>query len=389
MKTKQSQIWKQSLSRIGIVILFILIIPSCSKQKKNSRIVLHKEYKNEILAGREDLKIHLISSSITGVSVCVSINGKTVWSEGMGLANKELNAPATPETKYRIGRTSQLFTAFLLAKLQEEGQLHIDSSFYRYVPDFPEKQNDFTLYQLGTYSAGFPEDDLNRLLTTNNFNSDQGYIKFQENDSLVYKPNDYSAISDYSISLLGYAAEQITQKSFRQLLKETILDPLGLQETVIDYPTMIIPNRATPYAPNYIAQLSNAPSVNLSIFAPSTGILTTADDLNKAGQAILGTDFFSQKSIDLFFTKNLLNNGYETNRGFGWWINEDREGRKMYIQLGSTIGGCSILIVYPEQKLVVSICSNITSNAEELPAEKIANRFLGKIDPRSQTTAQN
>lgn len=363
--------------------IIILTGISCTTKKNNPRVILNREYKNEILEGHKAIKMHVLSSSSPGISVSVSIKGKTVWSEGLGYASKELLAPAKPETKYRIGRTSLMFTTFLIAKLQQEGKLDVNHSFYQYIPDFPVKEWDFTPYQLGVHSAGFPEGSKDGLFQqSKTYNTLKDYVKGFSNDSLLYKPDTYFMVSDYGPSLLGILAEEVTQKKFASLMKEMILDTLGLDETTIDHPLYLIENRSNCYYQNYIAQMMNAPAIDLSFCAPAQGFLSTADDLNKAGQIVLDSVFFNQKSHDLFFTRHKLGD-YETNIGFGWWIFKDEQDRQMYAQIGSTIGGSSMLLIYPDYKLVVSICSNIADEQGRLPAEQIAKIFLKKIDPRA------
>ncbi|MGD9557039.1 MAG: serine hydrolase domain-containing protein [Mangrovibacterium sp.] len=370
---------------LAIVLTSLL---SCSK-KSESRLILNKDYKKEIIEGRQAFRIYLISSSVPGMSVSVSVDGKTVWSEGIGFASKELQAPVIPETKFRIGGTSRMLTAFLIARLQQEGKLKVSDSFYKYIPDFPRKQWDFSVSQLGTHSAGFAGENDEQLLKSSKEHSTlKDYVKAFSNDSLQYRPDSYFILSDYGFCLLGIMAEEITQKKFQALMKEMVLDTLGLEETTVDNPFYLINQRAQPYYQNYIAQLMNAPPVNLGFCAPSKGFLSTADDLNKAGQAILDTTFFSRESLDLFVTPHKLGD-YETNLGFGWWILRDQEGRTFYAQTGSTIGGSSMLLVYPDTRLVVSICSNIAEEPGRMPGEQIANIFLKKLDPQQTEGKKN
>jgi len=363
--------------------LMLITFSACKKHTTSPRIVLDREYKNEILAGRQALNVYLIGSE-TGISVSVSVDGKTVWSEGYGYANKELKAPARPETKYRIGRSSQLFAAMLIAKFQEEGKLNVNDSFRKYIPNYPGKQWDFSIYNLGTHTAGFPETNMNLVLNKNNYNSLREFIKATENDSLVYPPNQYFAVSDYDPCMLGILAETISKKSYTKLVKEMLLDTLGLNETILDIPDYLIDNRSSPYYYNFVAQVINAPAIDSRFVAPAYGYLSTADDLNKLGQILMKKEFFSEESYRLFFTPATIGNGFETNLGFGWNIYTDRQGRKVYIQEGSTIGGSSFLAIFPEQKLVVSMCTNLQNNSESVPSGKIAQLFLDKIDPRNQ-----
>jgi serine beta-lactamase-like protein LACTB len=383
MKQKQLVLSHMPVKVCLFIFVILISISSCSTRKRNPRVILRKAYKNEILEGREAMRIHFITSSVPGMSVSVSINGETVWSEGMGYANKELQAPAEPETKYRIGGVSRMFTTFLVAKLQEEGKLKINDSFYSYLPDFPRKQWNFTLYQLGAHTAGFPEGNTDELYKqSKSYTTLRDYVKGHSADSLLYEPDTYFMVSDYGSCLLGILAEEVAQKKFASLMKAMILDTLSLDETSFDHPLYLIDNRSQNYYQNYIAQMMNAPAIDLSFCAPAQGILSTADDLNKAGQAVMDTVFFSQESRKLFFTRHKLAGERETNAGFGWWVVQDNQDRTMYAQLGSTLGGSSMLLIYPDQKLVVSICSNVSDETGRLPAEQIARIFLKKIDPR-------
>ncbi|MFV0378404.1 MAG: serine hydrolase domain-containing protein [Mangrovibacterium sp.] len=370
-----------STHTILCVILVSLSVYSCKKTGRDPRIVLNREYKNEILAGRDALKVYLLTGP-PGASISVSVNGKTVWSEGMGYASKELKAPARPETKYRIGRSSGMFAAMLAARLNEEGKLNVDSSLYKYIPNFPKKQWDFNIRDLGTHTAGFKETSYEQLHNNEGFKSLKDYIHSADNDSLAFQPNHYFAISDYGTCLLGIVAETITGISYPKLVQELLLDTLGLTETVIDSPSMLIENRSGAYFQNFIAQLINAPEIDQRFMLPAYGYLSTADDLNKLGQVMMNKGFFDEKTYELFFTPNQLDGGFVTNLGFGWQIFTDRVGRKVYIQQGNTIGGTSFLAVFPDQKLVVSLCTNLADDSETMPSGQLVQLFLDKIDPR-------
>lgn len=385
MTLKQRTFSQMPITACLPIAVILIIFSSCSTRKTDPRVILKREYKKEILDGRSAMKTYFLTASAPGLSVSVSVNGEIVWSESLGYASKELHAPATPETKYRIGGTSQMFTAFLIARLQEQGKFSIHDSFYQYIPEYPKKQWDFTLYQLGVHTAGFPESNPDDLIKkSKSYSTLKEYVKGVSTDSLLYQPDTYFMMSDYGPSLLGILAEEITGKRFPALMKELVLDTLKLNETTIDYPLYLIENRAQPYYQNYIAQMMNAPAIDLGFCAPSQGFLSTADDLNKAGQAVLDTSFFGQEIHDLFFNRHKLKGGYELNIGFGWLVTKDEQERPLYAQVGSTIGGSSMLLVFPDQKLVVSACSNLSDDSARLPAQEIAEIFLKKIDPRER-----
>jgi CubicO group peptidase (beta-lactamase class C family) len=328
----------------------------------------------------------MLTSFTPGTSISVSVDGEIVYSEGLGLASKELNAPVLRNTKFRIGSTSQMFTSYLVLRMQEKGLLDVDSSFYQYIPNFPKKQADFTVRQLAAQAAGFPESRNEDFQNDKELRTLKDYVKKFEKDSLIYEPDTYFLKSDYSTALLGIMAEHISKENYSKLIREMVLDTLQLENTLLDNLYAIIPGRSEFYHRDYIARLINAPETNLLPVAPALGFLSTADDLNRAAQKLLKPGFFSQDNIDLMITPHTLKTGQQLNRSFGWIAATDREGRKLTAQLGSTIGGSSAVVVYPGQKLVVSICSNLGDDMEELPLLNVASHFLDQLDPKEKET---
>ncbi|WP_159517028.1 serine hydrolase domain-containing protein [Sunxiuqinia indica] len=369
------------------LVAFLMVFTSCQKPNKETENapIYKKKYKEEILKSRDDLRSYLISSSVPGMSVCVSIDGEIVWSEGIGVASKELKAPATRETKFRIGNTSELLTSYLIAKFHEQGKLDLNHSFYEYVPNFPKKKYDFTLLELGSSVSGFRDMKMEDLVKYKDLKNLKEYVQKLENDTLVYEPDTYFNDSEYNYALLGILAENVGKDKFSKLVKKQILDTLNIENTLVDYQHVIIPNRSDTYYRDFIARLIKAPEVNLLPFAPTLGYLSTADDLNQLAQQILKPGFFNQATLDLFYNKHKLSEGQEVLRSFGWISTADRFNRKLIAKLGTTIGGSSAVGVFPDQKLVITLCSNLGDDIGELPIAKIAEKFLEKLDPIKET----
>ncbi|XP_015996602.2 serine beta-lactamase-like protein LACTB, mitochondrial isoform X1 [Rousettus aegyptiacus] len=86
--------------------------------------------------------LHRIKDEVgaPGVVIGVSVDGKEVWSEGLGYADVENRVPCKPETVMRIASISKSLTMVALAKLWEAGKLDLDVPVQHYVPEFPEKE---------------------------------------------------------------------------------------------------------------------------------------------------------------------------------------------------------------------------------------------------------
>lgn len=73
---------------------------------------------------------------VAGLSIALVDDQRVVWAEGFGYADKAGNVPASPETVYRAGSISKLFTATAAMQLAERGTLDIDRPLGDYLPGF-------------------------------------------------------------------------------------------------------------------------------------------------------------------------------------------------------------------------------------------------------------
>ena len=86
--------------------------------------------------------------------------------------------------------------------------------------------------------------------------------------------------------------------------------------------------------------------------------------------------FISERTFDLFTTSQKTNNGEETGYGMGWRSAKDREGRHYVGHSGGSVGGTSMLQIYPAEQVIVIILTNISqANIGNLTSE-IANAFM-------------
>ena len=82
------------------------------------------------------IKEQMEEQDIVGLSVALVDDQKIVWQEGFGYADKAKKIESTPQTRYRAGSITKLFTAMATMKLVEEGKVDIDKPFKTYLPKF-------------------------------------------------------------------------------------------------------------------------------------------------------------------------------------------------------------------------------------------------------------
>ena len=182
-------------------------------------------------------------------SVLVARGGRVVLSKGYGLANLELSAPNTPDTKFRIGSITKQFTTMAILILQERGKLIKGDSICRYVDLCPAAWEPITIHELLTHTSGIPSftdfpdnDDFERkpmtLLST---------IDRFKNLPLEFKPGEKFNYSDSGYTLLAYVIEKVASLSYEIFLNQSIYQPLHMMDSGYDHPRTIMKQRAAGY----------------------------------------------------------------------------------------------------------------------------------------------
>jgi len=136
---------------------------------------------------------------------------------------------------YSITKT---FTAALILKLCEEGQLRLDDRLVRWFPRIAHADR-ISLRQLLNHTAGIPDYGGIRAYHEGVKSSPSTPWPFQRfaaetfDKGLWFEPGQGWAYSNPGYMLLKRVAEEVTGASYRALISERIARPLGLQRTFV------------------------------------------------------------------------------------------------------------------------------------------------------------
>lgn len=159
-----------------------------------------------------------------------------------GLANRDAQTSVTPETLFQIGSISKAFTSIALLQLQEQGLLQIDDPITKYLPWF-EIQSQYapiTLRHLLSHTAG--------IIT----GSDETSAAATEAWGLRHTratapPGEMFHYSNSGYKVLGLVLESLLKQPISQILKERLLDPLGMKASQAAITQAIRPQLAVGY----------------------------------------------------------------------------------------------------------------------------------------------
>ena len=369
------------------LVLGFSMMSGCEEKKEPERII-DKKYKDVILGNRRSAMFHMARSYMPGSSLAVSVKGKLVWSEGFGYANQDLEVLASRHTKYRIGGISQILTTLATYQMIGEGKLDSMAEVRTYLPDFPAKEFPIRIKHLVHQTSGIrTPNSVENNQTAYSLIIKKGLEEFM-NDSLLFPPGQYQHQTIYATNLLGAIIEQVEGDHFHKVIANRILDTLGMDNTVPDNPFAIIKGRTEFYDRDFIAQTIRATSRDFRYRLPADGYLSTAEDLVKLGNELIYGNVLSEEVRKNMFTRPELMPGAVSMTGNGLIFLQTDDGKPFYASRGNVTGGGAMLIIYPEEELVLAWIANIDDQLDELPGMKIARDFRefinGNYDPEKE-----
>jgi serine beta-lactamase-like protein LACTB len=319
--------------------------------------VVARDYAKEIAKIRALVPRMRRAFGAPGLAVAVAADGRLVWSETCGFADRERRISVIRTTQFRVGSVSKTLTAVTAARLRQQGRLDFDAEVQRYVPDFPRKSRPITVRQLGGHLGGIRHYEGSEALSIKHYDSVTSSLGIFAADPLVSKPGERFFYSSYGFNLLGAAIEGAAGKRFGAAVEEAVSMPLRMTRTRLEdgRPGSA---RARFYEVTSRRKAVPAPAVDLSNRLPSGGFISTAEDLVRFGIGITGRGFIDRASRAVLFTSQKTSGGEPTGYGFGFEVGESSYGR-VAGHTGNAVGGTSFLLVHPRTRVVVAMTTNI------------------------------
>jgi len=313
---------------------------------------------NKINGVKKIAQEFLESESIPGMAISISSNGEMIFSSGFGYSNLETKQPViSNSTQFRIASISKSLTAVGLAKLMDAGKLELDESIYIYIPDFPKKKYDFTVRQVSGHIAGVRHYNGNEFILNKKMSIVEGLDIFKDSP-LKFQPGTQYSYSTYGWNLLSVVIQNASDTEFNKYMKEQIFDPLNMHNTTLDLSDQPMPNRTLFYRKTNAGDIVLGLEVSNEHKVAGGGFVSTSEDLIKFGNEIINPKMISKESIKEILKPQKLTNGESTNYGVGFGIDQSVNGTPKYSHSGGGIGTTSLLLMYPEEGVVISLLTN-------------------------------
>ncbi|MEL6718605.1 MAG: serine hydrolase domain-containing protein [Bacteroidota bacterium] len=318
-----------------------------------------------------------------GMAVAVWKDGELLMSKGYGYANIKEEITVDPaKSKFRIGSISKPVTAAALAKLYEADAIDLDQPIQTYVPDFPKKKWDINLRQLAGHLAGIRHYKGMEFMSNKYYPTVEEGLDIFKNDPLLHEPSSKYSYSSYGWNLISAAIESAAEKPFLAYMEEEVFEALEMTNTQAEHSNQEIDDVVSFYIQTFGKNIL-APKVDNSYKWAGGGFISTAEDVIKFGVAHLSEGYLQSETLQEWTATQYTKDGKPTNYGIGWRSGKDKKNRAWYGHSGGSVGGTSMLLIYPEEKIVVVTLVNLSSAKMGDLAFRLANQFLAKASPKN------
>ncbi len=319
----------------------------------------------------------LTYQDLPGLSVGVIRDQELVWARGFGWSDRKRQVPATPETLYRMGSVTKLFTATAVMQLRDAGKLRLDDPVSKHLPWFSiatefDAWGDITVWNLLTHTAGLPREGGVPYWTTHEFPDLEELRAALGEQHAIFAPNTTYKYSNLGMSILGAVVEAVSGQSWHDYVDRNVLGALAMKSSTTQPGERHHRQRAISYYRrmddgsrevfDYYDTGAIGPAANLVSNVVDMARFASLQFRDPGDLEDLGEGVLSALSVREMQRPHWVSSSWRGGRGLGWSVShQDRSatGKETIVSHGGWIGGNRThLIVSPARKVAVVAMTN-------------------------------
>lgn len=326
------------------------------------------------------------NNSFSG-TILIEQKSKAIYRKSFGYADLPFKVLNTPDTRYKIASITKAFTAVMILQLYEQGKIDLEKPINTYLTNYKGIGGaKVTIKQLLNMTSGMRNMDDGLTLESalqrgmpqyqKPYTTDELLTKFCS-DTLVNQPGKTFDYNNADYIILGKIIEAISGKTYEQVLREKIIEPLQLTNTGLLSQEKVIDRLANTYFQRDDSKvLTNDLPVYMNNWYAAGAMYSTVDDVLKFANALFNGKLLKQETLGKMFTSGLGEYGY------GVWVYKDYEINSQMFTIikrpGSIMGAQAMLFHILEDNSTIVILSNTDKVGLDDFAAKIAQRIIIK-----------
>jgi CubicO group peptidase (beta-lactamase class C family) len=220
----------------------------------------------------------LVERGFLSGNLLVARRDSVLLERSWGMADAAKGVANAPEIPSCVASITKPMTVILAIQLIQEGKLGYTDPLSKWIPGFPQGDS-ITIEHLLRHRAGIPH----RLTSDEDEKAPHtaaDMVEFAKKATLTHKPGEKSAYSSGGFSVLARVLELAGGADYGALLRERLLDPLGMARTF--HPDARA--RGFPRAASYVpvaGGVEAAPEQDLSFLVGAGSVFSTTRDLHR------------------------------------------------------------------------------------------------------------
>ncbi|MGE3397556.1 MAG: serine hydrolase domain-containing protein [Sphingomonas sp.] len=362
---------------------FLAICPAAALTPAAATDVRQTPADSRFDAIRAELRQLTEAGTVQSVSIGVLADGRVVWAESFGWADREARRAPTVDTPYAIASLGKAVTATAALTLVQNGRLALD----RPVTDvlgadavrLSAGGQAPTLRQLLNMTGGVPHGAVT--YRTSERPTDQAIETSRF--ITVFPPGEVFHYSNFSIALVDAEIERASGAGFGDYLRDAVFAPLAMTHSVVGASGAA----AVRYLENgeRMGEIAPFPRSSRQIHSSLT-------DLLRFGAFHLGTPLRGQQAIlsdDLRLAQQTERSGLPgAHMALGWASLDIGEGRRWVIGSGNDMGAQATLILLPHANVAVAVLINSSGYQSDELAIRTADAVAPGFAARAMAAAQ-
>ena len=319
-----------------------------------------------------DLEEALARHNVVGASAAVFANGE-IRTAAAGLTNVSSGVTMTPETVMHIGSITKIFNTTLLMQMVDEGLVDLDAPVSSYLPELrladPDHLARITVGMLVNHTSGIdgemvPEQGHDEEII------EKAIPRFADM-GMIHEPGADTSYCNTATVIAGYLCQRIRERSWYDLVKERIFEPLGMEHAAVLPEDALLhrasvghftdPETGEPVRTSFVfLPISFAPAGATAMMSASALVTFAAahmaDGTGPNGASILSPESARAMRAE---TARVRGEGAPIAFGLGWMLSDGG-----FVSHGG--GGPGILAnltAHPESNVAVAVMGNSSHSA--------------------------
>jgi CubicO group peptidase (beta-lactamase class C family) len=312
---------------------------------------------NDKVARIEELMLNYNKLGRFNGSVLVAEDNRVIMSKGFGYQDGSFSKITDEFSIYQIGSVTKQFTAAIILKLQEQKKLSVKDKLSKYFPQYPNGQK-ITIHQLLTHTSGvfnYTQDDVFMNKEATKPASSEKIMALFKDKPFDFAPGTDWKYSNSGYSLLGYIIEKVTGKTYYQVMRELILQPLGMNQSGFHFLGLANGNKTTGHYAFTEKEQTPAPVVDSSVSFSAGALYSSVNDLYAWTKLLnLQNALLKPASWKTMFTP--------VQRKYGYGIRIDSlYAQRILTHNGGIFGFNSDMMVIPARGISIILLSNVNN----------------------------